>query len=63
MFGWDRVQGKAASPYYVKSWHNDPRIRGGYSSLPVGIDHEALLRNSKPLRTRPIRNCFSPAIT
>jgi hypothetical protein len=28
----------------VKSWHDDPRIKGGYSSLPVGIDHDALLQ-------------------
>jgi monoamine oxidase len=45
MFGRERVEGKALSRYYVKSWHDDPRIRGGYSSLPVGIDHESLLRD------------------
>ena len=44
MFGRDRVEGKVLSPYYVKSWHDDPRIKGGYSSLPVGIDHDALLQ-------------------
>jgi hypothetical protein len=32
------------SPYFVKSWHADPRIKGGYSSLPVGVDHDALLQ-------------------
>jgi monoamine oxidase len=45
MFGRERVEGKALAPYYVKSWHDDPRIKGGYSSLPVGIDHESLLRD------------------
>jgi len=35
---------KVLSPYYVKSWHDNPRIKGSYSSLPVGIDQEALLR-------------------
>jgi monoamine oxidase len=44
MFGRDRVEGKALFPYFVKSWHDDPRIKGGYSSLPVGVDHDALLR-------------------
>jgi monoamine oxidase len=44
MFGMDRVQGKARAPYYVKSWHDDPRIKGGYSSLPVGIDPDLLLK-------------------
>jgi monoamine oxidase len=44
MFGRERVEGKALAPYWVKSWHDDPWIRGGYSSLPVGIDHEATLR-------------------
>jgi polyamine oxidase len=45
MFGKERVEGKVLSPYYVKSWHDDPRIKGGYSSLPVGIDHDALLQD------------------
>ncbi len=44
MFGRQRVEGKVLSPYYVKSWHDDPRIRGGYSSLPVGVDHDSLLQ-------------------
>jgi len=44
MFGKDRVDRKVLSPYYVKSWHDDPRIKGGYSSLPVGIDHDSVLR-------------------
>jgi polyamine oxidase len=43
MFGRERVEGKVLAPYYVKSWHDDPRIKGGYSSLPVGIDHDSLL--------------------
>jgi len=44
MFGRERIEGKVLSPYYVKSWHDDPRIKGGYSSLPVGIDHDSLLQ-------------------
>jgi monoamine oxidase len=44
MFGRDRVEGKMLAPYFSKSWHDDPRTRGGYSSLPVGTDHDALLR-------------------
>jgi polyamine oxidase len=44
MFGRERVEGKMLSPYYVKSWHDDPRTKGGYSSLPVGVDHESLLQ-------------------
>jgi polyamine oxidase len=44
MFGAEKVEGKVLSPFYVKSWHDDPRIKGGYSSLPVGVDHDALLR-------------------
>jgi polyamine oxidase len=44
MFGRARVERNVLPPYYVKSWHRDPRIKGGYSSLPVGIDHDSLLR-------------------
>ena len=44
MFGRERVEGKALAPFYVKAWHDDPRVKGGYSSLPVGIDHESTLR-------------------
>jgi monoamine oxidase len=45
MFGRKRVTGKLLSPsVLVKAWHDDPRVRGGYSSLPVGIDQAALLR-------------------
>jgi polyamine oxidase len=44
MFGRRRVEGKALATYHVKSWHDDPRIKGGYSSLPVGIDHDSLLQ-------------------
>jgi polyamine oxidase len=44
MFGTHKVEGKALATYYVKSWHEDPRIKGGYSSLPIGIDHDSLLR-------------------
>ena len=45
MFGRERVEGKLLAPYFVKSWHDDPRTRGGYSSLPAGVDHESLLRD------------------
>jgi hypothetical protein len=44
MFGKERVEGKVLAPYYVKSWHDDARIKGGYSSLPVGIDQDVLLQ-------------------
>jgi monoamine oxidase len=44
MFGRERVEGKLLAPYLVKAWHEDPRVRGGYSSLPVGTDHASLLR-------------------
>lgn len=44
MFGWERVEKKALATHYVKSWHDDPRIRGAYSSIAVGIDHESLLQ-------------------
>ncbi len=44
MFGREKVAGKALSPYYVKSWHEDLLTRGGYSSLPVGIDQDLLLK-------------------
>ena len=45
MFGWDRVEKKLLAPYYVKSWHEEPLIKGGYSSLPVGVEQEAVLQN------------------
>jgi monoamine oxidase len=45
MFGREKVEGKLLSPYLVKAWHNDLRIRGGYSSLPVGIAHDTLIRD------------------
>jgi monoamine oxidase len=44
MFGRERVEGKALATYLVRSWHEQPHTRGGYSSLPVGIDHAALLQ-------------------
>lgn len=44
MFGREKVEARMLSPHYVKSWHDDPRIKGGYSSLPVGIDHDSLLQ-------------------
>jgi monoamine oxidase len=45
MFGRERVEGNLLAPYFVKSWHDDARTRGGYSSLPAGVDHESLLRD------------------
>lgn len=45
MFGRERVEKKMLAPHLTKSWHEDPLTRGGYSSLPVGTDHAALLRN------------------
>jgi monoamine oxidase len=44
MFERSRVEGTVLSPYYVKSWHDDPRTKGGYSSLPIAVDQGALLR-------------------
>jgi monoamine oxidase len=44
MFGRERVEGKVLSTYYVKSWHDEQSIKGGYSSLPVGIDQHSLLQ-------------------
>jgi monoamine oxidase len=44
MFGRERVEGKMLAPYFVKSWHAEPRIKGGYSSLRPGVFHDALLR-------------------
>jgi monoamine oxidase len=44
MFGAARVRGKMLSASFQKAWHDDPFTRGGYSSLPVGVDHAALLR-------------------
>jgi monoamine oxidase len=43
MFGRERVEGKLLAPYLVNSWHADPRVKGGYSSLPIGVDPDALL--------------------
>ena len=38
MFGRDRLENKLLSAHYAKSWHDDPRIKGAYSSLRVGAD-------------------------
>jgi monoamine oxidase len=45
MFGRERIFGKVLAPYYIKCWHDDPLTRGGYSSVPVGVDQETLLRD------------------
>jgi monoamine oxidase len=44
MFGRDQVFRNVLTPHFVKLWHDDPLTRGGYSSVPVGVDHESLLR-------------------
>jgi monoamine oxidase len=45
MFGSERVEGKALPTFYARSWHDDPLTRGGYSSIPVGVDHRLLLQD------------------
>ena len=42
MFGRDRVYKKALRWHRVKAWHADVRIKGGYSSVPAGVEPEAL---------------------
>jgi monoamine oxidase len=42
MFGRDRVYRKALRWHRVKAWHADPRIKGGYSSVPVGVEPDIL---------------------
>jgi polyamine oxidase len=42
MLGRDRVYRKALQLHRVKVWHADPRINGGYSSVPVGVGPDAL---------------------
>jgi monoamine oxidase len=42
MFGRDRVYRKALGWHRVKAWHADPRIKGGYSSVPAGVEPDAL---------------------
>jgi polyamine oxidase len=42
MFGRDRVFRKALQWHRVKAWHADPRIKGGYSSVPVGVEADVL---------------------
>lgn len=47
MFGqW--VRRNALKWFEVKSWHVDPRIKGGYSSMPVGVEHDILRRLESP---------------
>jgi monoamine oxidase len=41
MFGRDRVRRNALAWYRLKSWHLDPRIKGGYSSLSVGAEQDS----------------------
>jgi monoamine oxidase len=48
MFGEKRVRPKALTRYYVKSWHLDPRIKGGYSSFPLGVEHDILRHLESP---------------
>jgi monoamine oxidase len=42
MFGRDRVRRQALKWFLVKSWHTDPWTKGGYSSVPVGVEAEVL---------------------
>lgn len=63
MFGRERVEDKVLPQYYVKSWHNEPRIKGGYSSLPVGIDHDVLLQELESPEDGNDPQLFLPAIT
>jgi monoamine oxidase len=44
MFGKDKVERRALAPFFAKCWHGEPRTKGGYSSLPVGIDQDLLLQ-------------------
>jgi polyamine oxidase len=48
MFGRDRVFRKALQWHRVKAWHLDARIQGGYSSVPAGVEPDAL---------RPLEQC------
>lgn len=48
MFGNDRVRPKALSWFRVKSWHDDPRIKGGYTSIPVGVADDNLQHLKSP---------------
>jgi len=42
MFGRDRVYRKALGWHRVKAWHADPWIKGGYSSVPAGVEPDTL---------------------
>jgi monoamine oxidase len=42
MFGRDRVYRKALQWHRVKAWHADVWIKGGYTSVPVGVEPETL---------------------
>ena len=44
MFGRKPVFSKADAQHFVKSWHKDPYIKGGYSSIRAGTDHAAVLQ-------------------
>jgi monoamine oxidase len=48
MFGYDRVCRKALPWFRVKSWHDDPRTKGGYSSFSVGAEHDILKALESP---------------
>lgn len=48
MFGRIRVRRNAMSWFRVKAWHDDSHIRGGYSSLPVGAERDALRHLEMP---------------
>jgi monoamine oxidase len=63
MFGKERVEGKILSPYYVKSWHADPRIKGAIHPYRLVSIRMHCCGNFFPPKTTPVRNCFSHAIT
>jgi monoamine oxidase len=48
MFGRARVRRNALTWFRVKSWHDDPHIKGGYSSLPVGAEQDSLRHLESP---------------
>jgi monoamine oxidase len=48
MFGRDRVRRNAMSWFRVKAWHDDPRIKGGYSSFSIGAEFDALRHLESP---------------
>jgi len=48
MFGRDRVRRRALRWFRVKSWHNDPHTKGGYSSVPVDVGYDLVRHLESP---------------